>query len=133
MEGARRQCKAFEGECQCESSATTDPSLRDLCDTHEEKFKYLKDLYHNKQQQYEKLEPNQKLYFTTYSFFQSIDTLKDTNGQFILALHPEWIFEYDFEKNRNLAKIHELYSKANNNLWWKCFCGYIFKNGLVKE
>jgi hypothetical protein len=48
MQTVPRQCKAFEGECQCEASAMTDPSMRDLCDTHEEKFKYLKDLYHNK-------------------------------------------------------------------------------------
>ena len=133
MQTPPRQCKAFEGECQCEAPATTDPSLRDLCDTHEEKFKYLKDLYHNKHEEYEKLESEKKLYFTTYSFFQSINTFKDTNGKLMLALHPEWIFEWDFEKNKNLSKIHDLYSKADKKLWWKCFCGYIYQKKPVER
>lgn len=127
MQTLSRRCKAFEGECQCEAPATTEQSLRDLCDTHEEKFTYLKDLYHNKHEEYKALEPNKKLYFTTYSFFQSIENLSDTNGKFLLALHPEWIFEWDFEKNQNMSKIHELYSKSKKKLWWKCFCGYIYQ------
>ena len=77
MEGARRQCKAFEGDCQCEAPATTDPSLRDLCNTHEEKFKYLKDLYHNKHSEYENLEPNKKLYFNKYSEYEIFQAMTE--------------------------------------------------------
>lgn len=131
-----RQCKVFEGECQCQSRAVTDPSLRDLCDTHENKFVYLKDLYHKNHEEYEKLEADKKLYFTKYSDFQMLQALneaEDKNNKYMLAMKPEWIFEWNFEKNTDLTyygkkiNIHDLYSKCGKMSWWTCFCGYCYQ------
>ena len=134
MELASRQCKAFEGECQCQNSSVTNSSLRDLCDTHETKYIYLKDLYYKNYDKYIQLTHEEKLYFCKLSDFLTLQNLKnisEKSGQYMLMLHPEWIFEWDFEKNTGLTyrgkeiNIHDIFCKFGKAFWWKCFCGYV--------